>query len=303
MVTLNKPAQGNTSWYQPVTDNWTSLEKQVIAFQGRMQWDSATQVSLQRYGGDTVDVNGESVSIGASGITLTTTDNLILSTGADAAAAMGASTLYYVYVSNSSASPFPNDLRASTTAPSSFNGVKNLGTSGNAANWRFVGYVRTNGSTQFVDSTSQRFVINYYNRRRLHLYAIDTTNSWTYTTATWRQANANAANQIEFISNGEDTVEATVFGISESTTNTSRQVGVGVDVTNADSSFIRHGPERNANNNDTELTAVYAGVLSQGYHYIAWLEISTASGTTTWKGDFSAVTNWLQSGMWGYVMG
>ena len=26
MVVLNKPASGNTNWYQPVTDNWTALE-------------------------------------------------------------------------------------------------------------------------------------------------------------------------------------------------------------------------------------------------------------------------------------
>jgi hypothetical protein len=27
MATMNKPASGDTNWYQPVTDNWTALEK------------------------------------------------------------------------------------------------------------------------------------------------------------------------------------------------------------------------------------------------------------------------------------
>lgn len=29
MVTLNKPAPGSTNWYQPVTDNWTTIENKL----------------------------------------------------------------------------------------------------------------------------------------------------------------------------------------------------------------------------------------------------------------------------------
>src|SRR5882672_8292668 len=30
MATMNKPAAGDTNWYQPVTDNWTSIETNLI---------------------------------------------------------------------------------------------------------------------------------------------------------------------------------------------------------------------------------------------------------------------------------
>src|SRR5688572_2238125 len=112
-------------------------------FQGRMQALGANQLVLQRYGGDVVEVNGENVSLGASGIALLPTDSLITSTGADNESGMAAATLYYIYVSNSSASPFPSDLRASEVPPTFRNGIKYLGLSDNAANWRFVGWVRT----------------------------------------------------------------------------------------------------------------------------------------------------------------
>src|SRR5205809_7969042 len=31
MVTLNKPVSGDTNWYQPVTDNWTTIENSLNA--------------------------------------------------------------------------------------------------------------------------------------------------------------------------------------------------------------------------------------------------------------------------------
>ena len=30
MVTLNKPSQNDTNWYQPLTDNWTSIENSLV---------------------------------------------------------------------------------------------------------------------------------------------------------------------------------------------------------------------------------------------------------------------------------
>jgi hypothetical protein len=39
-----------------------------------------------------------------------------------------------------------------------------------------------------------------------------------------------------------------------------------------------------------------------GYHFVAWLEWSTASGTTTWYGDNNSPTT-QQSGLMGYIRG
>ncbi len=299
MVTLNKPAAGDTNWATPVNDNWTAVEKQVIAFQGRLQRDSSTQVSLQRYMGDTVDVNGTSVSLGASGISLATTDNLITSTGADAGSAMTASTLYYVYVSNAGASPFPGDLRASTTAPSLYNGVKYLGTSGNAANWRFVGWVRTDGSTQFVDSEAKRLVINYYNRRQLSLAVAETTATWTYAGSAYQQARASAANQVELISNGEDASFAQVVGAGRPNLGASGNLGIGDNSTTVNSAQV-NSPDSGSTSASSALLATLCRTLAEGYHALAWLE-KTNGVTFTFYG--SASISGVACGMSGHCMG
>src|SRR6185369_10519211 len=61
---------------------------------------------------------------------------------------------------------------------------------------RLVGTIRTTGTTTTEDSAAKRFVWNAHNQvPRTLKNATETADSWNYTTATWRQANANAANQ------------------------------------------------------------------------------------------------------------
>src|SRR6185295_16261184 len=64
---------------------------------------------------------------------------------------------------------------------------------------RYVGSFRTTTvSGQTEDSATKRFLWNYYNRVTKSLMKQGSSN-WTYTTATWRQANADTANQVETI--------------------------------------------------------------------------------------------------------
>jgi hypothetical protein len=254
---------------------------------------SNTTLYLNRYVGDAVDVNGETVLLGSSGISLTTTDNLITSTGADAGSAMGASTLYYIYVSNSSASPFASDLRASTTAPSLYNGVKYLGTSGNAANWRFVGWIRTNGSTNFIDSPAQRFVVNYYNRVRKALFTCPgylnngSTTSWTYSGTSWQQMNGGTGNLLEFIANGEDGVDVRLqmCACESSTAGSEICGGIGEDSTSVPITMGMFNP-----NTSTYQFMLHAGrtvTPSEGYHYFSGLVYCNYGPTTiTVRADY-----------------
>lgn len=304
MPSMSKPAAGDTDWTTEINDNWTALQNQLVnAFQGRLQRNSDSILSLQRYGGDVVEVNGSNVSLGVSGIEFDkVNDNLITSTGADSGSKTAASTLYYVYVSNASASPFPSDLRLSSTAPSLLNGVKYLDTSGNGANWRFVGWVQMNASNNFVDSETQRFVVNFYNRRHLSLVSpAETTDSWTYTTDAWRQANNNSNNKAEFIANGEDAVHVQVTGRALTTNNILYGVGVGIDSTSVDSSKMRAGMNESSTIHGMP-TAIYVDIPSEGYHAANWLERSVASGTVTWYGDQGNPT-FVRTGITGWVMG
>ena len=54
---------------------------------------------------------------------------------------------------------------------------------------RYLGTFYTSSTTQTQDSATQRFLWNYYNRVRKPMSCTDGTDSWTYTTTTWRQAN------------------------------------------------------------------------------------------------------------------
>ena len=167
---------------------------------------------LAQYCGNKVVVSGLTVSIPQTGLDRDIADNLIDAAGADAGAPPAASTLYYVYISNKR-SPFsPESIRLSATAPSYVNGVKYLGISGNALNWRFVGWVRPNATPEFESSLTSRTIINYYNRFDLSLFVCPGyVNADAYTTypensAVYAPIHGGVDAKLAFISNGEDAV-------------------------------------------------------------------------------------------------
>ena len=125
----------------------------------RVRRASATTIYWEGLAGSSklVWINGKLVSLSATKA-LPTTDNLIAADGTDAGSAMAADTTYYLYGSNGSASFAPNDIRASTTAPT--NGY--LAASGNGAHWRHIGWCRTDASTQFA---SVLYIISRFHRQ------------------------------------------------------------------------------------------------------------------------------------------
>lgn len=167
---------------------------------------------------------------------------------------------------------------------------------------RYVGTFYATGTNTTEDSTAKRNVWNYYNRVSRMLQAFDTANSWTYTTATWRQANANAANQLEFVVGvSEDSVKATVISnSSNSSGNIARSNGIGVDSTSVNSAVL----STNASvligaAVQTPTVITYSAALPAGRHTLVWLERSVATGTSTWYGDNNDI--YIQSGIYGEV--
>ena len=175
-------------------------------FQGRLQLDTAIQISLQRFTGNWVEVAGEAISIGSDGLTVASTDGLLSSSGGITATAPSISTLYYAYVGE-------DGLRLSATAPSSNLGTLYLGTDSTTSQWRFAGWVYVNGSSQFADSETAREVVNYYNRQIARLYtcpAYSDDGLWTsyiQSSVNWAKLNAGTGSDVTFIANGEDSVE------------------------------------------------------------------------------------------------
>ena len=150
---------------------------------------------------------------------------------------------------------------------------------------RYVGTFYTTSTTTTEDSYAKRFLWNVNNRIRRPLKNVtEITDSWTYTTAAFREANANTANRLQYVCGlSEDLVEAFVHILTYRTVDVHSTVGIGIDVTNADSSQIR-GMYALASEYEV-VRAEYRGYPGIGFHFLSWLEYSNASGTVTWFGD------------------
>lgn len=149
---------------------------------------------------------------------------------------------------------------------------------------RYVGTIRTISTTQITDTKAQRFVWNMYNRVDRELYIEDTTASWTYNSATFRQVRATASNKVEVICGQPMPFTARAFTLQmglPAGTGVAMQPGIGIDSTSTNSAkgvaflpFVTTSPQWNP------AMAELDTVLSLGYHAINWLEAAHASTCT-----------------------
>jgi hypothetical protein len=153
---------------------------------------------------------------------------------------------------------------------------------------RYLGTICITATTgQCEDSLLRRLVWNYYNRVERPMRAIDTTDSWTYGTASWRQANAAAANKVELVSGvSEDLARAEVLSRIGTNSGLAGAVGIGLDSTTANSAqLLTDIATGGASVTDSVMGgAKYRGYPGVGYHYLAWLEYARA-GTVNFGGD------------------
>jgi len=167
---------------------------------------------------------------------------------------------------------------------------------------RYVGSFRTTTvSGQTEDSAAKRYVWNYYQRVRRVLRRLETTASWTYTTGTFHQANASTANQVEaVIGVAEVSLSLSVSGVgSNSAGGVNLLISIGEDSTStADAAIV--GSYLNGGAADPkQQIAMLNKYPAIGRHFWAWLEASTAAGTTTWYGT----NNTSNSGLTGFIEG
>lgn len=170
----------------------------------------------------------------------------------------------------------------------------------------FLGSMRTTGvSGQTQDARNGCFISNYYNQVSKHLYAIDTTDSWTYTSTTIRQARATATNKLQFVRcSGESNVSARVVAsVQGSTTAVASWAGIGLDSSTVNSAILSNIAYPAVNATGTGLvTAVYEGQPGAGFRELYWLEANrSGSGTMTVYGDIGD-TGATQSGITGVIM-
>jgi hypothetical protein len=170
---------------------------------------------------------------------------------------------------------------------------------------RYIGSFRTTGvSGQTEDSAAKRYLWNYYNRVRRSLRITEATDSWTYTTDTFRQANNSTANQVDVVV-GVDEVLVSLRVEALATNSTGSvlvAVGIGYDSTSAAATGCLMTPASAANTTVLFPFASLDHYPAVGRHTYAWLERSVATGTTSWFGDNGAPTK-TQSGLSGFHEG
>lgn len=182
---------------------------------------------------------------------------------------------------------------------------KNAITNGPAARrGLYAGSIRSDASAQINDTMAKRHVWNNQNRTlRAARNAPETADSWTYTTATIRQANNNAANQLDILVGlDEDEVSAAVvaFGYN-STIGNGLQVLIGLDSTTAMvSGCYTNSITAPVSSYRIPLMAEWRGYSGIGRHTLTWLEVADAGGTATWEGDSGQPAS-RQSGIHGEI--
>jgi hypothetical protein len=155
---------------------------------------------------------------------------------------------------------------------------------------RYVGTISTTVAGQTEDSLAKRYVWNAQNRVPRPLRRLETAASWTYTTLdTWRQANANTANEVAIcVGLLAERLHVSLYAAAwHSAAGGSNYAGIGEDTTTA----TRAGsvvPLNNASSGSPVVmnVASFLGWPSAiGRHRYVWLEKMKTAGTANFLGD------------------
>lgn len=169
---------------------------------------------------------------------------------------------------------------------------------------RYLGTIRASGTNTAEDSNARRFVWNWQNQQPRRLYAAEATDSWTYTTATYRQARASAANQVEVVCGQPAWLDLALKAWCGNTT----VAHGGTSAIGEDSTTVPDAacdPATWASpvaNFGGGMAASIRKYPVLGYHFYAWMEKGTGSGTTTWYGDNGDITG-MNNGLRGWIFG
>ena len=241
---------------------------------GRLTYVSATAIKFAPFNGDRLKINGAIYAIPSAGIAgVANTSVFVNGTGGQN---LGASTVYYVYAFLNSGVVTAD---FSTTAHAASASAGNIGTeikSGDDTR-TYLGMIRTDGSSQFVDSATQRFVISWFNKRNIALLGANTLGATITSTSDVEIASAA---RIEFLTEADDAVFAGLTGFAfNNTADAQCHTNIGFDGTTAVSAANSVQQQHNANDFVPAGVAVNKTVAI-GYHYATAIgHVNTGTGT------------------------
>jgi hypothetical protein len=141
---------------------------------------------------------------------------------------------------------------------------------------RWIGTIRTTGTTTTEDSQAKRFTWNVYNQAERKLQITEATASWASTSAAFRAANNNSANCFEYVTGFTEILHVKVRGLADTSNATSVAIasGIGIDSTTVNSAdlFGNDAPAGAAISGPLPALAEYDNYVAFGYHKITWLE-------------------------------
>lgn len=160
----------------------------------------------------------------------------------------------------------------------------------------YLGSFRTTGSSgQTEDSLTKRYLWNYYNRVPRPMRRLESTASWNYTTFSFQQANAAAANQLDLVVGvAEDEISVKVIGEFSNATGGASSYGavaIGQDSTTTPATgCVFTLVASTINGAAVGLVSVLETVPPIGRHTYVWLEEAGATGTGTFYGTNAGQT-------------
>ncbi|MDT6962897.1 hypothetical protein QTN24_15460 [Cupriavidus sp. SZY C1] len=236
--------------------------------QCRLSVVSGTQLKLSPYNGNGLIINGLPQQVPGVGVSVSN-------------AGLAAGTLYYAY---SYMNAGVMALELSSTGHST--GTAGVEQKTGDPTRTLVGMVRTNASSQFVDSATQRFCLNWFNRRSIA--ATNTFNVNRSTTST-TPVELSPTERAEFLNWGDESTYVTFLAsASQNTTSGSFSSSVGLDgITPAPFNMVVNVTAVNTPQN---VSAMGALTPTEGYHYLTAYGAATAGFTATWLGQYPTLT-------------
>lgn len=171
---------------------------------------------------------------------------------------------------------------------------------------RWLGSFYASGTNQCTDDTGLRGLYNTNNQVVKTLLSQDTTNSWTYTTAAFREINGGSTNGVSRVTVLSGSTTTPVYLFAQTIVGNSNSSGVlVVGAIGLDSSTARASDSVNSGAGASTVTsqlptAMYSGIPGLGLHSLRQLEYSAAAATSTWYGDNGGSV--FQTGMRGWVI-
>lgn len=237
-------------------------------FCGRFIYVSATGCRLDPYAGNRLLINGSIETIPNAGVSVTN-------------GGLTSNTLYYAYAYLSSGTL---TLEFSATAPAVDTTYGHQIKTGDGTR-TLVGLVRTNASSQFVDSVTQRFVASRFNQPARHVFVSFATPTFTFTVTASEIDNTKRAEWVQF----EGAVTCSMSGrVSNNTAGQTSYLSVKLDATTGQDGPLCGGHSSSANY-ELGVCATHAQLITVGYHYATVTGVVGANTGTLQGGVLSAL--------------